>query len=171
MSRPQPSGPTNQPPAGPPTGEVDQPDGITMPGWAEAPLIAATVASGLATALAVLRLRRRRSYQPSPPALSSTGPQPASQLRRLATTPTSTRSGDPAEPTRAPADDLGLIDASVRRLSEVEIGRRDDAPLTLDLLDQPGLAVTGRGADSAICSLLADLLLTRTLYDDVSRAR
>lgn len=159
--RPQPATP---PSTSRPTGDGGRSDGIAVPGWAEEPLIAVSVASGLATALTVLRLRRRHAYQPSPPAPSSTGPQPAPQLRRLVAVSTRVRNDDSAAPGPA-ADRQHTMDASSRRLSEVEIGRRDGGPVTLELLDQPGLAVTGPGADSVLRSLLADLLAHTRRYE------
>jgi DNA-binding SARP family transcriptional activator len=163
-SRPQPTTPVTQPPSSRPTGDAGRSDGIALPGWAEAPLVAVSVASGLATALAVLRLRRRRAYQPSPPAPSSTGPQPAPQLRRLVALSPPVGDDDSAQ-LGPPAERQHTVDPNSRRLPEVEIGRGDGGPVILDLLDQPGLAVTGPGADSVLRSLLADLLARARRYE------
>lgn len=157
--------PSSQSPAGRVTGEAGHSAGSAVPGWADAPLISAAVAGGLATALTVLRLRRRRNYQPSPPAPSTTAPQPAPRFRRLVATPIPAPGEDPAEPAATAAGGSRPPDVSSRRLSEVEIGRRQGEPVTLDLLDHPGLAVTGPGADPLLRSLLADLLARARRYE------
>lgn len=150
------------PPTGQPTGQTHPSGGVEGPGWMEAPLIAGSVAGGLIAALTVLRLRRRRDYQPSQPAPSRTGPQPAPRLQRLAA---STHDDvDPAGTTisAARAEDPN---AYPRRLSQVEIGQRDGTPVTLDLLAWPGLALTGAGAAPVLRSLLADLLARARHYE------
>lgn len=163
VSAPQPSPPSRLS-ASRTSGDTNPADETSPPGWADAPLIAATVASGLATALTVLRLRRRRAYQPRPPAPARTDPRPASRLRRLAV-PTPASDDDQADDTAPAAEDRPTLDMTPRRLSEVEIGRRDDRAVTLDLLAFPGLSLTGPGSDAVLRSVLADLLARARHYE------
>jgi len=148
---------------------------------AQQALVGTALAGGLAAALAINRQRRRRGYSfrpPRPAVTSGAPPLPAAVRRLLAAGGQHDKSPDDLDGTSDPGgtndtDELGASNtgpqpqdaARLYPLSQAQIGHRAGAPVTLDLLAQPGLAATGDGAASVLRHLLFTLLFTARPYE------
>jgi DNA-binding SARP family transcriptional activator len=122
-------------------------------------VVAGSFAAGVAATLAIGRLRRRHAYRyrPPRPGRNLTPPPIRPTLDRLATAvdrATSLRPHTDRPPVFPFSDDE-------RRLQpgEIEIGTRDDEPVTLDVTDLSGVALTGPATDPVARALLAALVV------------
>jgi len=133
-------------------------------------IIAGSFATGVLSALAAGRLRRRRHYRPQPPRPGRHLDQPARSagLRDLLVTIHTTRNEDdeltsstptPPTPMTAIPEDDALLHPDV-----IEVARRDRDAVRLGLCDWPGLSLGGPGAESALRAWLASLLTRNGPY-------
>ncbi|MHB8450668.1 MAG: BTAD domain-containing putative transcriptional regulator [Mycobacteriales bacterium] len=141
-------------------------------GWIElasGSRVGAGFAAGVLAALTAARLRRRRRYQPRPPApgvFPSATPPPPPALRDLLA---ATRRHDPDEPgcgpeRASPASTSQALPATAAlavpgvQPDLIEVGTRDGQVLQLALTGWGGLAVSGAGATGTVRAWLAALL-------------
>lgn len=138
----------------PPPVSVDLPSGS---------VVATSFAAGVASAVALGRLRRRRRYRPAPPQPAL--PPPSSdvgtttqRLMRAAGTaqrPPGDGPGPSSQPDETGYAFAGLDDPAPAR---VEVGVQSGEPVEVDLVGLRGLALSGPGAADVARALVAALL-------------
>jgi DNA-binding SARP family transcriptional activator len=124
-------------------------------------VVASSFAAGVAATVAIGRLRRRHGYRyrPPRPGRDLTPPPIRPTLDRLV----HARGAGTSETQAVRADDVPVFPFTddERRLQpgQVEIGARDGVPLTVDVTDLSGIALTGPTVDAVSRALLAALLV------------
>ncbi|MGH2466120.1 MAG: LysM peptidoglycan-binding domain-containing protein, partial [Candidatus Limnocylindrales bacterium] len=124
-------------------------------------VVAGSFAAGVAATVAIGRLRRRHAYRyrPPRPGRNLTPPPIRPTLDRLV----HINPSDTVKPQTEPAEHAPSFPISddERRLQpgHIEIGTRNGAPLTVEVTDLSGLALTGPSADPVARALLAALLV------------
>ncbi|HXP33688.1 MAG TPA: BTAD domain-containing putative transcriptional regulator [Acidimicrobiales bacterium] len=133
-------------------------------------IIAGSFATGVLSALAAGRLRRRRHYRPQPPRPGHHLDQPARSagLRDLLVTVHTTRNEDDELTSSTPTPPTPMIaipeDDALLHPDMIEVARHDHDTVRLGLCDWPGLALGGPGAESALRAWLASLLTRNGPY-------
>ena len=151
-----------------PEGHAHDPDSHTTNGRAassprpvELPsgsVVAGSFAAGVLSAVAIGRLRRRHAYRYRPPAPGRdlTPPPPRPTLSHLASVLEDEREATGEPPPRpSPEAFFGPRDVEPGR---IELARRGDETVEVDVTDLSGLAILGAGADDVARALVVGLL-------------
>ena len=167
-----PSAKTDQSPPNTENGRRPEPQRAS-PGWvalSSGTRLGASFAAGVLSALAAVRLRRRRSYCPRTPVpgRSLDPPKHTPTLRELIQAMHSTRRGEadqleddepqPTPLTHTPDDDARL------HPDVIEAASNGDTSARVGLCDWPGLTVQGPGAEAALRAWLAALITRNGPY-------
>lgn len=146
----------------PPThrrGPVPPPVSVDLPSGS---VVAASFAAGVASAVALGRLRRRRRYRPSPPrpALPRPSDVGTTTQRLIRAAGTAERpQGDGSRPASQPDETefafSGLDDPAP---AGIAVGERSGQPVEVDLVGLGGLVLSGPGAPDVVRALVAALL-------------
>jgi DNA-binding SARP family transcriptional activator len=120
-------------------------------------VVGGSFAAGVAFAVAIGRLRRRRGYRYRPPG-------PADTRTTANEHPTLSR----LRAARAPSEDANESEIPVapftelerrERPDQIEIGTRGDEPVTVELTDLSGVALVGPTSDDVVRAIVAALLV------------
>jgi DNA-binding SARP family transcriptional activator len=124
-------------------------------------VVSTSFLAGLAAAVAIGRLRRRRSYQPRPPAAGWSGrgwePPPAlARLLRAGSSQPGTDEDRELDEPEATQPSAPPVDVDVPP-GRVLVGQRGDAPIVVEIAGG-GLGLDGAGAESVARALVADVV-------------